>query len=127
MSILNDIEKFVKPHHIVILLGLVVVVVALMQYSNNKGMMMSGFTESVSNSPVSNSPELKASVVGAPALQPDRAAPVTGLSGQPVLPPPTCNQQPVLSPADLLPRDSNSEWAALQITCWWCWWHEFFK
>ena len=108
---LKDLEKMVKPHHIVILIGIVVVGFALMQYSEKKDLLTQGYTGAV---PIQAAPRKRdapsANPVGAMASTDGvQVASVSGMTGPGVVAPPNCNPTPTLNPADLLPNDSNSE------------------
>jgi len=114
MSFLKDIEKLVKPHHIVILIGIVVVVFALMQYSNKKDLLTQGYADQGAVGVNSQPKPLSASVpVGVLDQSPDQGAPVSGEAQQANFSPPNCNSRPVLNPSELLPKDANSEWSRL--------------
>ena len=111
MSLLKDMEKMVKFHHIVFLVGVLIIGFALCQYSNKKNTLLSGFTEYSSSSGPST--QNVSNPTGRLAIAPDTAASISGGNSQQVVPPPNCTQMPVLNPADLLPKDSNSQWASL--------------
>ena len=113
---LKDLEKMVKPHHIVILIGIVVIGFALMQYSEKKDLLTQGYTGGQPSASVKNvKPALSASApMGAMASTGgEQVASVSGMTGPNVVAPPNCNSQPTLNPSDLLPNDSNSEWAKM--------------
>ena len=112
MNILKDLARVINPHYVVVLVGLVIFGIALMQYSNNKGMLLSGMTSMGSSSyPESGSSNASSDPVGALASSPDNAAPVSNMSGPSLMQAPSCNQATTLNPADLLPRDNNSDWS----------------
>jgi hypothetical protein len=114
MSLLKCIEKFVKPHHLLVIVGLLVAGYALMEYSNKKNLIQSGFASNAA--PVkaqAQAPQSSQKVQGAPSIAPDQGAPVSGMASQQALQAPSCSHAPTLNPADLLPKDSNSEWANL--------------
>ena len=109
MKILKDLARVIKPHHIVVLVGLVILGIALMQYSNNKEMLLSGMT---SMEPAQYpEPGLTSDPVGALASLPDNAAQVSNMPGPSLMQATSCNQATTLNPADLLPRDNNSDWS----------------
>ena len=114
MSLLKDLEKMVKPHHIVILIGIVVVGYALMQYSEKKDLLTQGYTGAspaqVTKSKSATPPMPTGNPVGAMASTGgEQVASVSGMQGPNVVAPPNCNPRPTLNPTDLLPNDSNSE------------------
>ena len=114
MNIFKDLARVIKPHHILVLFGLVILGIALMQYSNKKGMLLDPMTTMMNPSPYSDSATTNQTsnpVVGLAASLPDNAAPVSNMSGPSLMQAPSCNQAPTLSPADLLPRDNNSDWS----------------
>ncbi len=90
--------------NIILLLGLIVVAAVLIRYNSNKSTTKDNMT---SNTP--NTPSGTSEVVGA---SPSRESPfmsVNGMASQ--TPQNSCNTQPALNPSDLLPNDTNSEWA----------------
>ena len=115
---LKDLEKMVKPHHIVILIGIVVVGFALMQYSEKKDLLTQGYTGASSAPVVKNTQHMQQSAGSSPvgamaSTGGEQVASVSGMNGPNVVSPPNCNPTPTLNPADLLPKDSNSEWAQM--------------
>jgi len=123
MSFLKNLQKNIKSHHFIALLGVVVLALAIMQYSGRKTNFSDGF-DSVSNSP-SNVPS-NSNIAGA-------AQPVTGtvsggdyVGGNEVFAnvpggsitstyglTPTPPQRGNYDPKELLPKDLNSQWAQL--------------
>ena len=123
--------------HVLVLLGLVVAAVAIMQYSRNKSVVLSGYTSqnnagvaslagtgSAAASAMSGSQQFYNMAAGGNGASPStaanlgndmlsNAAPVMGgnMGGAGGLP--SCSSQPVTNPGELLPRDVNSEWAKL--------------
>lgn len=92
--------------NIILLLGLVVVAAVLIRYNSNKSTTKDNMT---SNNANVNSNSASSEVVGAnqPGGSPFMA--VNGMASQ--TPQNSCNTQPSLNPSDLLPNDTNSEWA----------------
>lgn len=92
--------------NIILLLGLVVVAAVLIRYNSNKTTtkdnMTGGPTTGNTNMPPSE-------VVGATANGDTPFMAVNGMASQ--TPQNSCNTQPSLNPSDLLPNDTNSEWA----------------
>jgi hypothetical protein len=136
MSVLADLKKSLKTHHILVLLGLVVAAVAIMQYSRNKSVIMSGLqsagagvaglgnTGAAAASAMSGSPQFYNMAAGGNGASPStaanlgndplsHAAPVMGGNMGMAGGLPSCSSQPVTNPAELLPKDVNSEWAKL--------------
>lgn len=137
MSVLADLKKSLKMQHVLVLLGLVVAAVAIMQYSKNKSVVLSGYTSqnnagaaslagtgSAAASAMSGSQQFYNMAAGGNGAAPStaanlgndmlsNAAPVMGgnMGGAAGLP--SCSSQPVTNPAELLPKDVNSEWAKL--------------
>jgi len=120
MGLLADIQKKVKAHHVIFIIGLVVAAVALIQYNGAKGAAISGMTGANMTPQQQESLYMDAGGYGgaaSPASAGDLegglgdAAPVHG--GRPAAGLPSCASRPVTNPADLLPSDANSEWAKL--------------
>lgn len=103
MGLLTDLQKTFKSQRLIFIIGLVVAVIALYQYSRNKGAILSGMTNANAN------------VVGENADMNELA----DLNNKEVVPLnkegglPSCASKPVMNPGELLPHDSNSEWAKL--------------
>ena len=54
MSFLKNLQKTIKSHHLLALLGIVVVLYAIYQYSDRKGSSTSGFNNNDKNVPTGN-------------------------------------------------------------------------
>jgi len=129
MAFLKDLQKSIKTHHVLALLGLIVLGVVFMQYSNRKGSVVSSMTNLDIGSDVSpqraasgqqqyvtdiSGPATGAVSPANPAGQNESFASVSGettTSGYGL--PPSCSRQPVVNPDELLPKDENSQWAQL--------------
>ena len=125
MSFLKSLQKNVKAHHFIALIGILVLALAIIQYSGRKTNYSDGFGNGYSNSPsnVPNSTNVAASgapVMGqaAPAMEPVGgnevysnvpAGSTTSTYG--LAPVPRANAQ--YDPSELLPKDTNSQWAQL--------------
>lgn len=117
---LKDLQKFVKVHHVLALVGLVLLAAVVMQYSRRKGSVLDSMSAKralerqgsvVASSGGSSSGSVSPSN---PAGQNEVFAAVSGMSGpQGFGLPPSCSRQPVVNPEDLLPKDTNSQWAQL--------------
>nr|UZT28908.1 hypothetical protein [Nucleocytoviricota sp.]UZT29260.1 hypothetical protein [Nucleocytoviricota sp.] len=113
MDFVKSLEKFVKSQTFFIVLALVVLVVGFNYYSNNKSSLLSGF-RSLETPPVQSS-EGNTSVnspVQGVSESPEVGAPISGIAG-PAVQNGNCTAKQISNPADLLPRDTNSEWAQL--------------
>jgi hypothetical protein len=124
MSFLKDLQKNIKAHHFIALIGILVLALAIAQYSGRKTKYSDGFGDGYSNSP-SNVPN-STSVAGS-AGPTDGAIPASEpLGGNEVFsnvpagsttstyglsPVPRANGQ--YDPSELLPKDINSQWAQL--------------
>jgi hypothetical protein len=125
MSFLKSLQKNIKAHHFIALIGILVLALAIIQYSGRKTNYSDGFGNGYSNSPsnVPNSTNVASSgapVMGqaAPAMEPVGgnevfsnvpAGSTTSTYG--LAPAPRANAQ--YDPAELLPKDTNSQWAQL--------------
>jgi hypothetical protein len=129
MALLKDLQKSIKTHHVLALLGLVVLGVVFMQYSNRKGSIvnsMSNLDRGANMNPSSaaaaqrqyvtdvSGPSTGAVSPANPAGQNEVFSSVSGevtTSGYGL--PPSCSRQSVVNPDELLPKDENSQWAQL--------------
>jgi hypothetical protein len=110
MSIFKNIQKSIKTHHVLAIIGLVVAVFAVMQYSGKKGRRPDGFS---GNSPM-NQPQTNYAQPGDADGQNGDYGSATELSTTSIGLPPSCSAgSTITNPADLLPNDENSEWATL--------------
>ena len=118
MGYLTDLQKYVKTHHVIALVGLIVVVYAIVQYSGRKAGKPDSFAASQPyaapfNGGASGSGGNVAQPAN-PAGQNEEYARVSGLTTSSYGLPPSCaNGGNRTNPADLLPLDSNSQWAEL--------------
>jgi hypothetical protein len=121
MSFLKNLQKNIKAHHFIALIGIVVLAFAISQYSSRKTNYSDGYSNGPSNGP-SNAmpvaPGLGPSTVAMPAMEPVGQNEVysnvpngstTSTYGLP--PVPRANNQ--YDPSELLPKDVNSQWAQL--------------
>lgn len=134
MSVLADLKKSLKMQHVLVLLGLVVAAVAIMQYSRNKSVVLSGYqnngvaslagTGAAAAAAMSGSQQFYNMASGGNGASPStaanlgndplsNAAPVMSANLGNAQGLPSCSSQAVTNPAELLPRDVNSEWAKL--------------
>jgi hypothetical protein len=125
MSFLKNLQKNIKAHHFIALIGILVLALAVMQYSGRKNNYSDGFGNGYSNSP-SNVPE-SSNVAGSAAPAIETAMPAMEPVGQNevfsnvpngsttstygLAPVPRANQN--YDPSELLPKDVNSQWAQL--------------
>ena len=99
MSLLTDIQKTFKANPAILIIGLIVAGIAIYNYSRGKGMTLAGMQNKLnpaSYEQAHGAPMLNASSMNASPMMP--AAPAA---------------QAAMAPGDLLPNDSNSEWAAM--------------
>lgn len=124
MNFLSYLQKTMKAHHILALAGLVVVVYALFQYSGRKGSPSDGFNNNSNGVPSNGgSNNAGSSNMGMgmggvaqpanPAGQNEVYASVTDIKTSSYGLPPSCSRNTISDPADLLPKDTNSQWAQL--------------
>ena len=126
MSFLKNLQKNIKAHHFIALIGIVVLALAIAQYSGRKNNYSDGFGDGYSNSPsnVPNSYNVAGSAgpaggeVAMPASEPvggnemySNVPPGSTTSTYGLAPVPRANAQ--YDPSELLPKDINSQWAQL--------------
>ena len=123
MNILRNLQKSMKAHHLLALLGIVVVIYAISQYSGRKGSPSDGYTNNKSNSMGNenrngngNGSMMMGGGVAMPANpagQNEVFSSVTDIKTSSYGLPPSCSRGTISDPADLLPIDTNSQWAQL--------------
>ena len=117
MGIIRNLQKMVKAHHIIAVLGLAVLAVALYQYSSRKSTTtdgMGGNRRSVGEQPaVWSGADAGVAQAANPAGQNEVFADVTGMSSPTMGLHPSCSNPSATNPGDLLPKDMNSEWSRL--------------
>lgn len=121
MTVFKDLQKFVKVHHILALVGLVLLAVFVAQYSKRKGISASGMSPNMTPSLARNDanvadvsgPVTGGVVPAQPMGQNEDFASVSGMQSGGNFKAPSCAQPQISNPEDLLPKDSNSQWAQL--------------
>lgn len=108
MSILKDLQKFVKLHNVLALVGLLFLLLFINQYSDRKGTTFSGMTGSNNT----GSPNAVQVAPAMPSGQNEAPSAVSGGDSSASFGPQGSNR-PVVNPEELLPRDNNSQWAQL--------------
>ena len=110
----KNIQKSVKAHHFIALLGIVVLAYVIMQYSGRKGMLSDGFTNVPLNTPADiENPNAAPARPAEPAGQNEVFSSVSGIKTSSYGLPPSCSKGNVVDPSELLPKDVNSQWAQL--------------
>ena len=114
MSFLKNLQKNIKSHHFIALIGILVLALAIMQYSGRKGMVSDGFTDVPLNKPADiQMGGAYAARPAEPAGQNEVYSAVTGINTTSYGLPPSCSKGNVVDPSELLPKDVNSQWAQL--------------
>ena len=125
MSFVKNLQKNIKAHHFIALLGVLVLGLAIMQYSGRKTSFSDGFGDGYSNTPsnVPNSGNVAQSAAPASGGFVGGAEPVGGNEVFANVPAgsmtntyglsPVANQGGMYDPSELLPKDINSQWAQL--------------
>jgi hypothetical protein len=94
---------------IILVLGLIIVIAVLVRYNTNKSVLVDTMAEQKKNDDSINS-QPSGEIIGASASDiKNNFMPVSGIATQ--TPQNSCNAQPALNPSELLPNDTNSEWA----------------
>lgn len=123
---LRDLTKSIKSHHVIAFAGIVLLVWAIGSYSTGKGLL----PESMSGNRQAGKPASGGAggaggaggnaQDGASGVQPsnplgqnEQYASAQGVATTSQGLPPSCSKQPVADPAELLPKDTNSQWAQL--------------
>jgi hypothetical protein len=122
MNFLRNLQKSMKSHHLLALLGIVVVIYAISQYSGRKGSPSDGYTNNKMNAMSNghNNGNGNVAMMGGgvampanPAGQNEVFSSVTDINTSSYGLPPSCSRGTISDPADLLPKDTNSQWAQL--------------
>jgi hypothetical protein len=125
MNFLKNLQKSMKAHHLLALLGIVVVIYALSQYSDRKGNPSDGYTNNRANAMANNAMANgngngNVAMMGGgvampanPAGQNEVFSSVKDIKTSSYGLPPSCSRGTISDPADLLPKDTNSQWAQL--------------
>ena len=127
MSFLKNLQKNIKSHHFIALIGVLVLALAIMQYSGRKTNYNDGFGDGYSNSP-SNVQGSSGVAVSAGPVEENKptvgAAEQVGMNEVYSNVPagsmtntygltPTGRPGNTYDPAELLPKDLNSQWSQL--------------
>jgi len=123
MSFFKNLQKNIKSHHFIALIGVLVLALAVMQYSGRKTTYSDGFGDGYSNSP-SNAQGSANSAAPAQQMQTVGAADPLGQNEVYSNVPagsmtstygltPTAKPGAMYDPSELLPKDLNSQWAQL--------------
>lgn len=110
MDLVKSLEKFLKSHGLVIIVALIVLFIGFNFYSNNKSSLVSGFTQLEGDSS-NDSSESNLTVQASSNVS--VGAPISGISTTSSNSSENCSTKQISNPADLLPKDTNSEWAQL--------------
>jgi hypothetical protein len=117
MDILKNLKKFRMEHGILFLIGVLFLVYLIYSYSNNKSMgteQMSDRKKQEMYSQQMAAPQAEGSVQPSQPLgQNETYGSATGMATSTQGLPPSCSKSPVADPSELLPKDTNSQWAQL--------------
>uniref|UniRef100_A0A6C0IJ63 Minor capsid protein P11 C-terminal conserved region domain-containing protein n=1 Tax=viral metagenome TaxID=1070528 RepID=A0A6C0IJ63_9ZZZZ len=118
MNFLKNLQKTMKAHHLLALLGIVVVIYAMYQYSGQKGRPSDGFNPNKNGAMPSGNGNMQMNArmgvsAANPAGQNEVYSSVTDIKTSSYGLPPSCSRGAISDPADLLPKDTNSQWAQL--------------
>ena len=122
---LKDLQKTIKAHHVIAFFGVVLLVWAISQYSMGKGAIGEAMSRNAADKEIlakqfagaragEDAPGMGGPAIAAnPAGLNEGPAAVSGVTTSTQGLPPSCSRQPVADPAELLPKDTNSQWAQL--------------
>ena len=123
MGLLGNLQKSLKTHHLIALVGIVVLFFGIVQYSQRKAYRADPFEATGDSRMMYDhtgpppSADISTGYVAQPANpagQNEEYARVTGINTTSHGLPPSCNAGGQMTdPAELLPRDVNSQWAQL--------------
>jgi hypothetical protein len=117
ITMLKDLQKTFKAHHVLLLLGGLVLIYVIYNYSSNKNFYPENYeTVNRRNSPSNADSNANQNArAGNPSGANDGTfyvdyAPVNSGDGNMAGMPSNCNSQSMNTPSDLLPSDNNSGW-----------------
>lgn len=118
MDILKNLKKFRMEHGILFLIGVLCLVYLIYSYSMNKSMgpeqMSDRKKQEMYSQQMASPPQAEGSVQPSQPLgQNETYASATGMATSTQGLPPSCSKSPVADPSELLPKDTNSQWAQL--------------
>jgi uncharacterized iron-regulated membrane protein len=116
MDVIKNLKKLKVEHVILFLVGAVFLFYLIKSYSTSKVLgaesMNTRKTQEMYNQ--SNAPQSGGNVEPSQPLgQNETYASATGMSTSTQGLPPSCSRSPVADPSELLPKDTNSQWAQL--------------
>lgn len=112
---LKNLQKSIKTHHIIVLVGVVILVFALYNYSSNKSLITDAMTGQKHMVSDNTKPSLSNSGNVEPNNDEEQYSSAEGMTtntnnlG-------VSNTRQLSDPSELLPKDENSEWAKLNPT-----------
>ena len=120
MGFLGNLQKKLKTHHLIALVGIVVIVFGISQYSQRKGSSSDAFGNNrriYDHTGPAPGADISTGYVAQPANpagQNEEYSQVSGINTSSHGLPPSCGAGAQMTdPAELLPRDVNSQWAQL--------------
>ena len=120
MTFLKNLQKTMKAHHLLALLGLIVVICSMHKYSTSKSSPSDGFNSEKHNAvPTSKNhvnggnSSMNVAQPANPAGQNEVYSSVSDINTSSHGLPPSCSRENVSDPSELLPKDTNSQWAQL--------------
>ena len=116
MSFFRSLQKNMRAHHLITFVGIFVLALAIMQYSGRKNTFSDGFGSGRQRNsvPVTNPNVLPGVAVAAEPLgQNEVFASANGMQTSMPGMPSSCSKPNIQNPSELLPKDSNSQWAQL--------------
>jgi len=116
MSLLQSLQKAVKAHHLIALLAVIAIGVLLYNYSQGKGSPRSGLAGAAQEAATHISNTQFAKDPASPAMpfgQNEGPSTVSGVQSSQQQLPSSCQRKDTAKPGDLLPKDSNSQFAQL--------------
>jgi hypothetical protein len=117
MDLLKNLKKLRMEHGILFLIGVLFLVYLIYSYSMNKSMgpeQMSDRKKQEMYSQQMAAPQQGGAVQPSQPLgQNETYASATGMATSTQGLPPSCSKSPVADPSELLPKDTNSQWAQL--------------
>jgi hypothetical protein len=116
-DLMKSLKKLKVEHVVLFVVGALFLLFLINSYSNNKSM---GGSEQMSSRRTqemySNAQQSAGVQPSQPLGQNETYASATGMNTSTQGLPPSCSRQPVADPSELLPKDTNSQWAQLNPT-----------
>ena len=116
MDLVKNLKKLKVEHVILCLVGALFLIFLINSYSNNKSSSAEQMSSRRTQEMYNNTESQGSVQPSQPLGQNETYASADGVSTSTQGMPPSCSRAPVADPSELLPKDTNSQWAQLNPT-----------